>query len=116
MAGGFSVLLMITATAPIAIWLIRRGQTTIRHFALAGAAVGNLPFAAYLCLVLALTIAHLIAGTLGQHLSPPGALLVGGLRVILIGSGIGAASGVVFRLIAVRDRLPSGGSVRLTPP
>jgi len=105
LTGGLSVLVMITVTAPITIRLIRRGQTTIRHFALAAAAVGNLPFAVYLCLVLALTIAHLIAGTLSEHLSPPAALLAGGLRAILIGSVIGAVSGVVFWLIVVRDRV-----------
>lgn len=105
LAGALSFLIMITVTAPVTIWLIRRGQTTMRPFAIAGAAAGNLPLALYLCLALALTIVHLIAGTLQEHLSPPAAVLAGGLRAMLIGSAIGAASGVVFWLIAVRDRL-----------
>jgi hypothetical protein len=105
LAGGLGVLVMITVTAPMTIWLMRRGWTTIRHFALAGATAGNLPFALYLCLVLVFTIMHLIAGTLAEHLSPPVDLLAGAFRALLIGSLIGTASGVGFWLIAVRDRL-----------
>jgi len=50
--------------------------------------------------VLIFTFLHLIAGTLAEHLSPAAELLAGGLRVVFIGSVMGAVSGVMFWLIA----------------
>jgi hypothetical protein len=83
---------------------MRRGQTSIQHFALAGVVLGNLPFSVYLAFAIVFALAHLAAGTLGDHLSPAGALLAGGLRVIAIGSVMGTASGVMFWLIVIRSR------------
>ena len=103
LGGSLGLLVMITAAAPIAYWLERRGRMSLRDFALAGALVGNAPFAAYLCLALAATLTHLIAGTLGDHLSSTGELLAGTARSLLIGSYMGAASGAVFWLIAIRN-------------
>ena len=102
---GFFV--MITAAAPVACWLERRGRTSVGDFALAGAAVGNAPFGIYLCLALAATLTHLIAGTLSQHLSSIGELMAGGARALLIGSYVGGASGAMFWLIAIRGQ-PAG--------
>jgi hypothetical protein len=100
LAGGLGLLVMITAALPLAVWLIRQGRTSIHHFAVAGVVLGNLPFAVYLCVVLLFTVLHLFTGTLAEHLSPTAELLAGGLRAILIGSVMGAASGVMFWLIA----------------
>jgi hypothetical protein len=102
LAGLLGFLVMITAGLPAAFQLIRRGRTSIRHFALAGVVLGNLPFAAYLCVVIVFTLIHLFAGTLAEHLSSPVKLLAGAVRAVLIGSVFGAASGVMFWLIAMR--------------
>jgi hypothetical protein len=103
LSGVLGLLVTITAAAPIAYWLERRGRMSLRDFTLAGALVANAPFAAYLCLALAFTLLHLAAGTLGQHLSSTGELLAGGARALLIDSYMGAASGAVFWVIAIRN-------------
>jgi hypothetical protein len=100
--GVLGLLVMLAAALPVTFWLVRQGHTSVGTFALAGALIGNLPFAAYLYLVVVLTFMHLAAGTLAQHLASPAALLVSGLRGILIGSATGALSGIMFWLIAVR--------------
>jgi len=92
-------LVMFTAGMPVADTLIRRRQTSIHHFAVAGVALGNLPFAVYLCVVLFFTLMHLLNGTLAEHLSPIPELLAGGVRAVFIGSVMGAASGVMFWLV-----------------
>jgi hypothetical protein len=54
---------MLTTALPVTFWLIRRERTSVANFALAGAVLGNLPFAAYLWLVLVFTFVHLDAGS-----------------------------------------------------
>lgn len=98
--GVFAFLVMITAGIPATSWLSRRGRTSVLHFAGAGAALGNLPFAAYLWVMLGFTISHLVGGTLDEHLSPIAELVKGGLRALLIGSAAGIVSGSMFWLIA----------------
>lgn len=60
------LLVMITAALPITIRLVRRGRTSLRHFAAAGAVLGNFPFAVYLWIAFGFAIVHLLAGTLGS--------------------------------------------------
>jgi hypothetical protein len=100
LAGVLGLLVMITAALPITVWLIRHGRTSIRHFAAAGVVLGNVPFTVYLWVALIFTLLHLLAGTLAEHLSPAAELLAGGLRAVLIGSVMGAMSGLMFWLIA----------------
>jgi hypothetical protein len=100
LAGALGLLVMIAAGLPVTYWLLRQGQTSIQRLAVAGAVLGNLPFAVYLCFVLLFTLLHLFMGTLAEHLSPTAELLAGGLRAVFIGSVMGAASGVMFWLIA----------------
>ena len=57
-------------------------------------------------------LGHLAAGTLTDHLSPPLELLAAALRIILLGSFMGAASGALFWLIAVSGRGEAGPPVR----
>lgn len=101
LSGVLGLFVMIAAAAPVTGWLYRRGRTSIRDFTLAGAVVGNLPFAAYLCFVLAMTVLHFTAGTLREHLSSPGQLLAGGAGVLFLGSVLGGASGAMFWLLAI---------------
>ena len=103
LAGALGLLVMITVALPVTLRLIRNGQTSVRHFAVVGVVLGNLPFALYLCAVLLFALLHLLAGTLAEHLSPIPALLAGGLRAILIGSVMGATSGVMFWLITGQE-------------
>ena len=103
LAGVLALLVMITTALPVTSRLMRRGQTSIHHFAVAGVVLGNLPFATYLWFDLGFALLHLVAGTLAEHLSPVPKLFAGGMRAILIGSVMGAASGVMFWLIAVRS-------------
>ena len=107
-SGMLGFFIMITAAAPVAYWLERRGRRSLGDFALAGAAVGNAPFGMYLCLAIAATLTHLIAGTLSQHLSSVAELLAGGARAILIGSYMGAASGATFWVIAIAGHRQAG--------
>ena len=100
LAGVLGFLVMITAALPVTVHLGRRGWTSIRHFAAAGAVLGNLPFAVYLCVILLFTLVHLFQGTLIDHLLPASELLLGGVRAVLIGSFMGAASGAMYWLIA----------------
>ena len=102
MAGVLGLLVMMTVALPVSFWLIRRGQTSVRHFAVAGVCLGNLPLAVYLWLVLVVAFVHVVQGTLREHLSPVSELLAGCSRAICVGSVIGAASGIVFWWIAVR--------------
>ena len=108
----FGFLVMVTAGVPLAIWLIQRGHTSIEHFILAGIALGNLPFVVYLAFVISATVRHVIGGTLAAHLSPIPDVLMGGLRAVLIGSVMGAASGFVFWLIAGPQSIASARPVR----
>ena len=110
----FGFLVVVTAALPLMVWLIQRGHTSIGHFTLAGIVLGNLPFAVYLAVVLGATVRHLIGGTLAAHLSPITDLLIGGLRAVVIGSVMGAASAVVFWLVAGLDSWsdPETASVR----
>jgi hypothetical protein len=108
LAGVLGLLVMVTAAAPIAYRLERRGQLSLTHFTVAGALVGNAPFAAYLCMIAAATVVQLIAGTLGRHLSAAGDLLDGAARALLMGSYLGAASGAMFWLIAIRPSHSDG--------
>ena len=48
------------------------------------------------------TLAHLMNGTLSQHLSPFSALIAGALRALAIGTVMGASSAFVFWLLGVR--------------
>ena len=100
LAGAIGLLVMITAAVPVTIRLIRHGQTSIHHFAVAGVVLGNLPFAVYFWVVLLFTFLHLLNGTLAEHLSSTAELIAGGLRAVFIGSVMGASSGVMFWLIA----------------
>ena len=65
--------------------------------------LGNAPFVVYVTgLVLPATLAHLVGGTLSQHLSPFSDLIAGTLRVLAIGSVIGASSAFVFWFLGIR--------------
>lgn len=105
-SGALALFIMITAALPVTVWLIRRGQTSMHHFALAGSVLANLPFAIYAWTAFLMTLGHLISGTLGQHLSPVTDLLVSGVRLVVMGSIIGAISGAVFWLIAGPTPVP----------
>jgi hypothetical protein len=102
LAGMLGFFVTITAAAPIALWLERRGQMSAGHFTLAGAAIGNAPAAVYLAVMLGFAVMHLVAGTLGAHLSSARDLLEGAVQILLTGSCLGAASGAFFWLIAIR--------------
>lgn len=47
-------------------------------------------------------LAHGAAGTISQHLSPIPELIFSTLRLILLGTALGAASAAVFWFIAIR--------------
>jgi hypothetical protein len=53
-------------------------------------------------LVLPLSVVHLVAGTLSEHLDPLSILIASALRVVVGGSVLGAWSAFIFWLIGVR--------------
>lgn len=64
----------------------------------------NAPFGVYLiALVLPATIAHVIGGTMSEHLALLSEPVAGTIRVLLIGSVMGALSGAVFWFIGVYE-------------
>jgi hypothetical protein len=102
----------VTAVLPAVFWLQKRGPLTLQRLTLAGALLGNLPFAVVAAATVAIAFGHLVGGTLSDHLSPAPDLLGGALRVILLGTFMGAASGAMFWALAVFG----GREVRRRPP
>jgi hypothetical protein len=100
--GVLGVLLTLVAV-PVVLLLLRRGEATLQRLLITGVALGNLPFALYLSLLIRPTLMHLIGGTLGNHLVPVSDLLVAGLRVVALGSTFGLLSAGLFWMIAIRQ-------------
>ena len=109
--GVMGLFVSVTAVLPVVFWLQKRGPLTLQRLTLAGAVLGNLPFAVVAAVTVGIAFGHLIGGTLSDHLSPAPELLAGALRVILLGTFMGAASGAMFWLLAVFGR-----EVRPRPP
>lgn len=110
--GVMGLFVTVTAVLPAVFRLQKRGPLTLQTLTLAGAVLGNLPFAVVAAATVAIAFGHLLGGTLSDHLSPAPELLAGALRVILLGTFMGAASGAVFWLMAVFG----GREFRRRPP
>ena len=111
---GFAGLVVtVCGAVPAVLWLMKRGPVSLPQLIAAGVLLGNVPFVVYvISLVLPATLAHLVAGTLSQHLSPFSDLIAGTLRVLAIGSVLGASSAFVFWLLGIR-RTDASASVIL---
>ncbi len=95
-------LVTIAGAVPAVFTLMRRGPLRLESLLLAGLGLGNAPFAAYVFALIPFTMAHLLMGTLSDHLMPISSLLAGAARVVAIGSFFGVLSAAVFWLVAVR--------------
>jgi hypothetical protein len=94
----------LTAFAIPVVFVLRRlGSMSLGALLLAGALIGNIPFAFFVVLVIPVTVGHMAAGTLSQHLLPVSDLVAGTLRAVLIGSAIGAMSAALFWVVAIRQ-------------
>jgi hypothetical protein len=87
---------------PVVLLLLRRGEATLQRLLIVGVALGNLPFAMYLGLLIRPTLMHLMGGTLGNHLVPVSELLMAGARVVALGSIFGVLSAGLFWILAIR--------------
>lgn len=110
-AGAFAILVGLIGSAvtvsgafPVVVWLMRRGDTSLRTFLRAGLILGNAPFALYtLGLVLPLTIAHVLTGTMSGRWLSASELIAGTLRVLVLGSTLGVLSAAIFWFLTFRD-------------
>jgi hypothetical protein len=102
-AGFFSFGVTFVGAFPVVFSLMQRGPVSLKQLLTAGALLGNAPFLVYMLgLVLPFTVAHLIAGTLSEHLAPLPGLITDALRVVAGGSILGAWSAFVFWFIGIR--------------
>jgi len=93
LSGVLGFLVTCAGAVPLVLWLAKRGPISLRKASLPGLLLGNAPFAAFvIAIVLPATIGHLIMGTMSQHLVPLSDLAAGTIRILLIGSGMGAFS------------------------
>jgi hypothetical protein len=102
LAGVLGLLVTTCGAVPVVYWLMKRGPVSLAQLALAGLALGNMPFAIYAAAMIPFAIGHLVAGTMSQHLAHVSELLAGVVRALVIGSVLGVVSAVVFWLIGVR--------------
>lgn len=94
----------LTAFAVPVVFVLRRlGVMSLGTLLLAGALIGNIPFAFFVVLIIPATVAHMADGTLSQHLLPASDLVAGTLRAVMIGSTIGVMSAALFWLVAIRQ-------------
>ncbi|MEO7408432.1 MAG: hypothetical protein ABIZ92_15625 [Vicinamibacterales bacterium] len=93
---GISGLLVTMCAAPAYSWVRRRGPVTLWKAVFAGMLIGNLPCAAFVAFLIPFTVGHIADGTMAQHYVPPSQLLLAAVRMIVIGSGLGAASAAAF--------------------
>lgn len=123
LAGLAAVFVVLAGALPAFLSARRRGPITFSQTVRAGAMLGNLPLALVAFMSALLTVAHIAAGTISQHLSPLGSLVAGGLRVVLLGTAVGAISAALFWLVGLKGTIlaeapsPRGGHGEdATPP
>jgi hypothetical protein len=103
LSGVLGVLVTLCGALPVVWWLMKRGPLTLEQLLIAGLALGNAPFAAYLCFLAPFAIMHVMAGTMSEHLLPASELLATAVRSIGIGSFMGSLSAVVFWFLGIRN-------------
>lgn len=103
---------------PLVFHLLRRGPITLRMAVWYGALLGNAPFALYVFgLIVPLTIGHMAAGTMTGRWLSISELVAGAIRVGLLGSTLGAASGAWFWFVGLRERWDGeSGGLRIREP
>jgi hypothetical protein len=103
LSGFLGLVVTIGGAVPAVLWLRKRGPVSLWQLIAAGLILGNVPFLFYMIrFVLPAALTHLVAGTMSQHLVPVSDLLAGVLRVLAIGSVMGALSALVFWFLAIR--------------
>lgn len=103
LSGLAGLLVTWCAAAPMVVARLRRGPISLQDSVVAGLLLGNTPFGLYIVgLVIPATFAHVMAGTMaGRWLSVP-ELAAATLRMLFIGSTMGAASGAIFWFLGIR--------------
>lgn len=100
--GAMGVLVTLCGGVPVVFSLMKRGPVSFQQIAVAGVALGNVPFAIYAFVILVFSVGHLAMGTLWERLLPLSDLLGGVLRAVTMGSIMGITSAVVFWLAGLR--------------
>ena len=112
LAGVMAVFVVLAGALPAFLAARRRGPITFSQTVRAGAMLGNLPLALLAFMTALLTVAHIAAGTISQHLSPLGSLVAGALRVVVLGTAVGAISAALFWLVGVKGTILAEGRPR----
>ena len=68
-SGVLGLLVTCAGAVPLVAWLAKRGPISLPTALVAGLLLGNAPFGALIGLVVPATIAHVIDGTMSEHLS-----------------------------------------------
>jgi hypothetical protein len=102
LSGILGLIVTAAGAVPVVLWLMKRGPVSLGQLMTVGLVLGNAPFVLYVVgLVLPLTITHVIAGTMSQHLMPISDLVAGTLRALAIGSVMGTVSAIVFWMVGI---------------
>ena len=81
-SGVLGLLVTWAGAVPLVAWLAKRGPISLPTALVAGLLLGNAPFGAGLIgLVVPATMAHVINGTMSEHLAPLSELIAGTIRV-----------------------------------
>ena len=95
---------MTLVAIPVVAWLRRRKRLDFGDFVWAGVALGNAPLVLWVVfLVIPATVAHAIGGTLSNHLLTTAELISGVVRVVLLGTILGATLAAAFWTLAIRN-------------
>ena len=102
LAGVAAVVVVPAGAVPIFLTVKRRGRITLSQTLFAGAALGNAPGALLALMGAFFALLHVVGGTISQHLSPLTSLLVGALRIVVLGTAVGTISAAVFWFVGLR--------------
>lgn len=103
----------VFGAVPAVLWPLRRGETSLLSLLRAGLILGNAPFALYVVgLVVPLTIAHVLAGTMEGRWLSASELIAGTVRALFLGSSFGVLSAAVLWSLALRAHESPNGTLK----
>ena len=102
LSGVSAIFVTLCGGLPAYLTLKQRGPISLPQAVWTGAALGNVPLALFAFMSALFALAHVAAGTISQHLVPISELFFSAVRLILLGTILGAASAAVFWFVAIK--------------